>query len=269
MKRTECSDILAELERWYCSERGRYLLQTSRAAVERTLDTNFGYHLLQLGLLSDQPLMERSRISHKLFCAERGGEGIDLVAYADELPLESDSVDTVIVHHCLEFARNPHRVLREIQRVLTPQGQLLIAAFNPVSALGVEARARGMLRDTLWQNYRPITPGRLTDWLHLLNCEVHQTFHTGSFTPFGRGRFRQWMTAADAWLAGHNVPLGGVFIVHASKQVVGMHPTRQKSPRASGRLIGLVSNPRPAAVPVPSAPAPRNQKRVEEGTIKH
>lgn len=267
MKRAQCSDILAELERWYCSERGGYLLETTRQAVQRTLETNFGYHLLQLGLRAEQPLLSGSRINHKLFCAERGGTGIDLIAHADELPLESDSVDTVIVHHCLEFARNPHRVLREIQRVLTPQGQLLIVAFNPLSTLGIEARVRTALRDAMWQSYRPLSQGRLTDWLHLLNCEVHDTFHVGVLPPLGGGRIRQWMTRADRWLSGHHVPLGSVFVVHASKQVIGLHPPRRRVARSSGRLIGLVPKPRQNPVPVPVTPASRDQKKVEKGVI--
>lgn len=280
MKPTQCSDILSELERWYGSERGDYLLEATQKAVQRTLDTNFGYHLLQLGLCAKAPLMNGSRINHKVFCAEReargeevGGpatEGIHLVAHADELPLVSDSVDTVIVHHALEFAEHPHRVLREIQRVLTPQGQLLIALFNPLSVLGLQGRMRGLFGDAMWQSYRPIGQGRLTDWLHLLNCEVHGAYHVGGVLPVGRGRLRQWLVNADGWLTGHSVPVGGVLIVHASKQVVGTHPTaRKRSQLAPGRLVGLVPKPPPAPVPLPSSPARRSLKADDKGRTTH
>ncbi|MFK7978156.1 MAG: class I SAM-dependent methyltransferase [Halioglobus sp.] len=272
MKPVECSDILSELERWYTSERGDYLLQTTQQAVQSTLDTNFGYHLLQLGLHGNAPLMSGSRISNKLYCAESesAAEGAQLVAHADELPLASDSVDTVIVHHALEFAQNPHRVLREIQRVLTPQGQLLIAVFNPFSAFGAQARLRGLFRDRLWQNYRPIGQGRLTDWLHLLNCEVHGVYHVGGVLPFGRGRLRQWLIGADGWLSDHKVPVGGVLVVHASKQVVGMHPTaRRRAQMAPGRLVGLVTKPRPSPVPVPASPMGQNLNRDDKGSTRH
>lgn len=272
MKPADCSDILTELERWYRSERGDYLLKTTQQAVQSTLDTNFGYHLLQLGLHASAPLMSGSRITNKLYCAEREPNSecgtVHLVAHADELPVASDSVDTVIVHHALEFAHNPHSVLREIQRVLTPQGQLLIAVFNPLSVLGAQARVRGALRDALWQNYRPIGQGRLTDWLHLLNCEVHDVFHVGGVLPIGRGRLRQWMVDADGWLSGHNVPVGGVLIVHASKQVVGMHPSiRKRVQMAPRRLVGLVPQPGPS--PVPISPAGRSLKTNEKGGTTH
>lgn len=274
MKPAECSDILSELERWYGSERGDYLLQATQQAVQSTLDTNFGYHLLQLGVRAGTPLMQGSRINHKVYCAEReqraDSETVHLVAHADELPLASDSVDTVIVHHVLEFAQNPHRVLREIQRVLTPQGQLLIAVFNPLSVLGVQGRLKGLLRDPLWQSYRPIAQGRLTDWLHLLNCEVHGVHHVGSVPPLGRGRLRQWMINADGWLVGHSVPVGGIVVVHASKQVVGMHPpARRRSQLAPGRLVGLVPKPGPAPVPLPNSPVGRASKIADEGSTTH
>ncbi|MEZ5503101.1 MAG: hypothetical protein R3E50_10770 [Halioglobus sp.] len=32
---------------------------------------------------------------------------------------------------------------------------------------------------------------------------------------------------ADAWTARHNLPLGGIYILHATKQVVGLHRPRR------------------------------------------
>lgn len=265
MARAQCSDILTELERWYGSERGGYLLRATREALQARLDTAFGYHLLQLGLHSAKPLMAGSRINHKIFLAERSGDQVGVVAHVDELPLESDSVDTVIVHHALEFAHKPHRMLSEIQRVLTPQGQLYIVAFNPVSLIGAEARIRGLLRDPLWQGFRPITTGRLTDWLHLLNCEVHETHYIGGLTPLGKGRLYSGMHRMDSWMSDHKLPVGGLCLVHATKQVVGMHSTRRRSQLAPGALIGLVPKPRPTPVPLPVAPTPRQHRSNDEG----
>ncbi len=130
--RVDCIDILSELESWYARESGQYLLEATRAAIQDLLDTSFGYHILQLGVSGGRPLCQGSPINHRLYCAERLGEGVGLVAEPDELPLDSDSVDAIIAHHCLEFAANPHQVLREIQRVLTPQGQLLVVGIQPL-----------------------------------------------------------------------------------------------------------------------------------------
>ncbi len=41
--------------------------------------------------------------------------------------------------HVLEFAAEPHRILREVERVLVPEGQVVIAGFNPLSLWGASA----------------------------------------------------------------------------------------------------------------------------------
>jgi SAM-dependent methyltransferase len=261
----ECIDILTELESWYARENGQYLLQAAFDTAQELLDRSFGYHILQLGVGADRPLCEASPINHRIYSAERPGEGVDLVAYPDELPLDSDSVDTVIIHHSLEFARNPHQVLREVQRVLTPQGQLLVVGFNPYSLLGIGTRIRGLLRHPLWSHHRPVSESRLTDWLHLLGCEVLQTRRLYGVPPAGGGRLRAWLARCDAWITGHNLPVGGLYILHASKQVAGISQSRRPLLSRRGRLVGLVSKPTPA--PTPSTPAPQRYKPLKKGDV--
>ena len=250
--RTDCIDILTQLESWYARDAGQYLLESTRSTIAGLLETTFGYHILQLGVSGAQPLCEGSPILHRLCCADRPGTGVGLVAEADELPLESDSVDAIIAHHCLEFAANPHQVLREIHRVLTPQGQLFVVGFNPYSLLGCKTRLQGVLRDPLWSQHHPVSEHRLTDWLHLLGCEVQDRFRLYGLPPAGGGRLRQWMARGDAMTARYNVPFGGLYILHATKQVVGVHRPRRLLLSRPPRLIGLVPKP---------APTPRSQSK--------
>jgi ubiquinone/menaquinone biosynthesis C-methylase UbiE len=79
------------------------------------------------------------------------------------LPLDSDSVDAIIAHHCLEFAASPHQVLREIQRVLTPRATAggRLQPVWPVS----KTRLRGVPRPFV-SRHHPVREHRLTDWLH-------------------------------------------------------------------------------------------------------
>lgn len=261
----ECSDILSELERWYGRERGRHLLDITRAATRELLATSFGYHILQMGVAGERPLCAESPINHRLYCAERPGEGVNIVAHPDELPLDSDSIDVVIVHHCLEFARNPHQVLREAQRVLTPQGRLLVVGFNPYSLLGVYGRSRALLRDPLWQHHYPVSERRLTDWLSLLGCEVREIRRLYSLPPLGSGRLRDWTVRADAWAGRHNLPVGGVYLLHATKQVAGLSSGRRQWLQRRGRLIGLVTKPAPA--PTPAGPIPQRINLLDKGNV--
>ncbi len=248
--RRDCIDILTRLECWYARENGQYLLTEARGAVRDLLDTSFGYHILQLGISGGRPLCSDSPINHRLFCAESPGEGVGLLAHPEELPLESDSIDTIIAHHSLEFAANPHQVLREIQRVLTPQGHLLVVGFNPYSLLGCDTRFRGIMRDALWGEQRPVSEHRLIDWLHLLGCEVLDKRRIYALPPLGRGRLRRVMARCDQWIARHNLPFGGVYVVHATKQTPGLNRPRRPLLAGRKRLVGLV--PGPAPVPTPS-----------------
>jgi SAM-dependent methyltransferase len=262
---SECTDILAELESWYARENGQYLLEKTRVAVQDLLDTSFGYHILQLGVTGGRPLCQSSPINHRIYAAEHPGAGVGLLAHASELPLDSDSIDTVIAHHCLEFAPNPHQVLREIQRVLTPQGQLLVVGFNPYSLLGINTYLRGLSRESLWHQHHPVGEKRLTDWLHLLGCEVQDIIRLYGVPPAGGGKLRQWLTRADAWSQRNSLPLGGLYILHATKQVSALNRPRLQLRSRGERLIGLVPKPAPAPTPAPSAPAHQRRKPSGQG----
>jgi len=249
--RHDCNDVLTELESWYALDNGQYLLDATRSAVQDALETAFGYHILQLGVSGGTALVKGSPINHRLYCASRPGEGVGLVAEPDALPLESDSVDAIVAHHCMEFADNPHQVLREIQRVLTPQGQLLIVGFNPYSLMGCKTRFHRLLRKSLWSQHRPVSEHRMTDWLHLLGCEVLDTQRLFTFPPFGSGRLRQFVTRCDQWTTQYNLLFGGIYILHATKQVAGLHPPRRLRLARPKSLIGLVPKPAPAPTPTP------------------
>jgi len=244
----ECSDISTELESWYATPAGRSIQASVQAALEPALETAFGYHLLQVGLTRQQPLFGTSRIRHRAYTAPRPGHEVTLVAEHDELPLESDSVDVIVAHHCLDFALEPHQVLRELQRVLT-HGQLLLLGFNPWSLLGAVHRLRGLGGNPLWQGHRPVSSSRLLDWLRLLGCEAESCRYLSPVSVMGEGRVGRSAAAVNGWSEGHGLPLGDIYLVHAIKQVGGSaRPLRRA--RRGARLIGLgVANPAPTPTP--------------------
>ena len=259
---SECSDIFTELESWYARENGRYLLDTTRNALTPLLDTAFGYHILQLGLTRGQPLFQDSPINHRIYANIQSGPDINLFCDPQELPLASDSVDAVIAHHSLEFNDNPHQVLREIQRVLTPQGQLLLIGFNPYSLHGINTYLRGLSAKSVWHQHHPVSERRLTDWLHLLGCDVQACTRLYGLPPMGGSKLREWLCRCDQWGNRHNLPTGGLYILHAVKQQPALQqPRRQRLLQRGERLIGLaVPKPGAAPSPTPATPAQRNSK---------
>lgn len=246
-------DISQELESWYSRKNGQYLLDSIRQHLENTLATAFGYHILQLGVTRQHPLYENSPINHRIYTSQKEGDAIGLVARCDELPLESDSIDILIAHHSLEFVANPHQSLREMQRVLAPQGHLMIIGFNPYSATGAAAYLKGLSRKSPWQAHHAVGRHRLTDWLHLLGCEVQDCSYLYAVPPRGVGKLRDLMVGCDRWLTRHNVPVGGLYVLHAVKQVTGLNRPRSRLLATRERLIGLrVTKPGTATSPVPS-----------------
>lgn len=62
-----------------------------------------------------------------------------LALYAEPLalPFAPQSLDLLVLPHALEASPDPHAVLREAERVLVPEGRVVIIGFNPLSAWGV------------------------------------------------------------------------------------------------------------------------------------
>ncbi|MEM1114042.1 MAG: methyltransferase domain-containing protein [Pseudomonadota bacterium] len=247
------SDISDRLESWYARDNGQYLLDGLTRTLTGLLDTTFGYHLLQLAPLGVPGLGNASPINHRTLCSPAQLDGVGLIANWEELPLESDSVDALIAMHCLEFTAKPHQALREMQRVLTPQGRLVIIGFNPYSLLGISNRVRGLAASSLWHCHRPLGESRVADWLHLLGCEVESRQRLYALPPFGGRRLRRYVEKSDGWCNRHNLPVGGLYLLHAVKQVGGLN--RPQAARRRARLIDLAV-PKPAAVPTPTPVSP-------------
>ena len=259
----ESSLSSAHLEAWYQGKNGPYVLAALRSALQPVLDISFGYHILQMGVSRDCPLYDQSTINHRVYCAEQAGGRVNLVTHSDELPLESDSIDTLIAHHSLEFGPNPHRVLREMQRVLAPQGHMLIVGFNPHSLLGVGASVGRIARNPLWQQQQPVSRHRLTDWLHLLGCEVQSYSHVYGLPPIGGGKFRELLARGDAWCNAHQLPTGGLYILHAIKQVSALNKPRLRLRERGERLIGLAV-PKPSVAPSPAPAVPTTTRSIKK-----
>ena len=126
---------------WLASEPGRLLAQYERARVRRLLADLFGYYVAQLGAYEGEALHTGSHIANRIVLrfAEDGSEANDcgVLAQAAALPFAADSVDVVIIPHVLEFSGQPKVVLEEVERILIPEGSLIIAGFNPWSLWGL------------------------------------------------------------------------------------------------------------------------------------
>lgn len=189
------------MQEWFETPPGRYLLEWEQAEFDRTVGDLFGYHALQLGLPGLDTL-RANRMPHKWLALQEvpsRGSALarpSLVTDFAALPFEAASLDLVVLPHSLELNTDPHATLREVERVLVPEGRVVICCLNPSSLWGLrQRRAHVYRRLGFGQLFLPdagefIGYRRLRDWLRLLSFEVE----TGSF-----GCWRPAM-ATEKWL---------------------------------------------------------------------
>ncbi len=133
------------------------------------------------------------------------------------MPFAANSLDLVVLPHTLELHADPHATLREVERVLVPEGRVVICGINPVSLWGLRQRRAHLYRRLGWGSlYLPqegefIGYWRMRDWLRLLSFEV-ESGPFGCYRPAvcdadWLERF-QWMDV-QATLVAH--PGGGLF----------------------------------------------------------
>ncbi len=147
------------------------MIRAEAQLLASTFDGVFGLELLQLGSWGPhRELLAPSRIRRQSVVVEPAGGGGDLVANLAHLPIQSGMVDAVLLPHTLEFATDPYAVLREADRVLGAEGQLIVLGFRPVSPWGVRSMAATAGYPPGLE--RQLSPGRVRDWLRVLSYEI-------------------------------------------------------------------------------------------------
>ena len=185
-------------------------------------------------------------------CAGLEGSRFHAVAIDPaQLPFPSGSVDGAVLHHLLETAADQRTALREAVRVLRPGGRLLVLGVNPAS-LWQLARPRAVFR-----HLHPVAVPRLYEWLAVLGMEreagtVYLNYR--SLLPVAlRG---EWWQRASGWLRDRRLPVGGSFLLAATKvghRLIGQH--------AAARDPSALQPASLPAVPRTAAPTVRGPTR--------
>ncbi len=206
------------LQQWLTTPLGSYLLKQERAYLDEAVADIFGFNAVQLGL-AQIDFLQASRIPYKYSIAPDGSANI--LARFDALPLDSQSVDLLILPHVLEFADNPHEILREVDRVMMPEGRVIILGFNPWSLWGAKRAMTYREKEFPWRGHF-VSLVRLKDWLALLGFDV-SAGKLGCYVPPCATqkwieRFSFMEAAGDRWWG----IAGGVYMLQAIKRVQGV-----------------------------------------------
>jgi len=222
---------IISLAPWFHTPTGAYAHAWEQARLDELTADIFGYNALQIGLPGFDTLaanrMPNRWVTDAVFPPDDSSvtttRPVVVVHDFTELPFATQSLDLVVLPHVLEFAVEPHQVLREVERVLIPEGQVIICGFNPVSTWGLRQTAGRVTGSHFLPLHGEfISVPRLKDWLKLLNMEINRG-HFGCYAPpFSNekwlDRFAFLEKAGNRWWP----YLGALYIVQAIKRVKGM-----------------------------------------------
>ena len=229
----------ASFSQWCTTPLGRYALDWERDQFDNAVEDVFGFRAMQVGL-PELDFLRRNRIPHRFSLALEAGAAV--AADPLQLPVASQSLDLVALPHALESHLDPHALLREAERVLRPEGQVVISGFNNASLWGLRRWFARRDAGSPW-DARFIGLLRLKDWLQLLSFDLNGgrfgCYAPPLANPVWRQRFAFMDRAGPRWWP----ILGGMYVVRAVKRVHGMRvitPAWRKE-RARRRALAPVS----------------------------
>jgi SAM-dependent methyltransferase len=231
--------IVVELAQWLETAPGQYVKAWEQRQIDGMVANAFGYHAIQIGL-PHWDLLKANRIPYK---GNTGGlletgaqRGVAVIADPENLPFDTQSIDLLVLPHVLECSTDPHRVLREAERVLMPEGRVVISGFNPWSLWGGRERIPGLDPLIPVPAHMQVSLARLKDWFKLLSFELDRG-RFGCYAPpctnqvwLDRWSFME--AAGDRWWP----VCGAVYVVSAVKRVSGIRLVGPKWKTAKKRV---------------------------------
>jgi SAM-dependent methyltransferase len=216
------SERLAE---WLHSAGGAQFVGLERSQISAALPGLVGHRLLQIGRWGlDDSVYQASPMLQHWVVGVGQEQGVHLRCDGRSLPIASRSVDAVLMPHSLERVLSPHRLLREVDRVLCAHGQVIVCGFNPWGLWAAGQRLH-------WtQPHYPLerrfyTLNRVRDWLELLDFEVVEVRCFGLHFP------RLQHARGPETLRRMLSPLSQAYQIQARKRVVPLTPVRLRWPR--------------------------------------
>ena len=244
-------DAQAPLAEWYSSGLGQSILDDLEGVLTRRLGDVFGYQGLQIGdpapqrdLLAGAGLQRRLKLDapERLFADAVAGASprAHIAADVSSLPIASDSIKAILFFHTLDFCEHPHQALREADRVLVDDGQLLIIGFNPFSSFGLRQRLAPLGGRTPWDGHF-WSRRRVADWLSVLDYRVLSSQPLFLRPPINSDRLLRRLGRLERLGPLVNT-LGGLYVIQARKQTLPMTTVRRPwLAKRGGTMVGVRS----------------------------
>lgn len=136
-----------ELQNWFhLTPLGREILRKERKYFADSAKYIFGNYSLQIGLNQINLLQGNKIINHYII-------NQDTICDLCFLPFAENTLDLIVCPHILEFYPNNYQhVLAEFQRILKPDGLLILSCFNRSSWLNYFKRRFTFLKNSIFFN---------------------------------------------------------------------------------------------------------------------
>ncbi len=229
---------------WLATPPGRYLLDWERNRIDSVVADIFGFAAVQIGM-PEIDYLQANRMPSRFHCAET--VPADVLARATALPFECASLDLAVLPHILEFSDNPHQVLREVERILLPEGHVVIAGFNPYSLWGIRHYMKRKEQNFPWRG-QYISMRRLKDWLQLLGFETRVCSFGCYAPPAGSERWLHRWRFMDTIGRRWGKKFGGAYLLQGVKRVSGMRliqPEWRKNKASAKKSLPAVAQRTP------------------------
>ena len=247
----------SQILHWFDTPLGRSLQAVEAHRLRTVLPSLYGTVAMQLGIVGkldlldacvaptrivvepgDAPFQSNCAVEQRL----TGARTVCVRARVDALPFDERSVDVALLPHALDFSGDPYPVLREVSRVLRPEGHAVILGFNPISLWGLRRLLTRRPRPVPWcAHFFWLT--RVKDWLGLLDFQCTHGNMLYYRPPLKRepamDRFYFLEQTGDRWWP----MMAGVYLIVAKKRVFGM--TRLPIEWKPAKAVGLAA-PKPA-----------------------
>ncbi len=206
---------------WQQLGNGQWVFDGIQMRMDEWSPKLFGYHMLKLGGLSCEVNTSLCTIPHQVNL-DQTNPLHSVIADPFDLPFLEKSFDVVLLSHQLDYCQDPHRLLREVDRVMMDDGYLIVTGFNPISFSGLASLMPWRKNNLPWSG-RMFTPSRVHDWLGLLN---YQVIHCDRYAVYPNAKQRAvwtWMENISTRLAG---PFGSLYFIVARKRTYPLKPIK-------------------------------------------
>lgn len=228
---------------WQSLSQGENVRDELELALAPIMERIFGYYLVKLGNLSTELELKSSPIKQSFNVSQSISPDklakTHIKSKSCQLPLQNNSVDAFVLLAELDFAQDPHQIIREIDRAITANGHVVIAGFNPFSLAGI-MKYLPINKQNILHDGRFFTAARIKDWLQLLDFEIIQQEQVVYSGLFMRSRFKH-ASKIQRWYKRYLPWFSSMYVIVARKREVPLSPIKPRwklKPKFSSSAAG-------------------------------